>query len=78
MSFDYKGEKIDRGTPGKELMLPKLDRISKDVKSKALAEIESVAPMITVGARMERFRVDFRSYSNCEGVVLNSIGGNEF
>lgn len=41
MSFDYKGEKIDRGTPGKELMLPKLDRISKDVKSKALAEIES-------------------------------------
>lgn len=34
--------------------------------------------MITVGARMERFRVDFRSYSNCEGVVLNSIGGNEF
>ena len=27
---------------------------------------------------MERFRVSFRSYSNCEGVVLNSIGGNHF
>lgn len=55
-------------------MLPKLDRISKDVKSKALAGIESVAPMITVGARMERFKANFRSYSIVRGVVLNSVG----
>lgn len=43
-------------------MLPKLDRTSKDVKSKALAEMERVAPMITVRTRTERFHVAFRSY----------------
>lgn len=59
-----------RGIPGKGLMLPKIDRKSKDAKSKALAEIQGVAPMNTVRENMEKFNVDFRSNPIVRGLYL--------
>lgn len=58
MSFDYKGE--NQGCSRQGINITQ-DRKSKHAKSKALAEIEGIAPMITVRHRVEMFNVAFRS-----------------
>ena len=58
-----------RGIPGKGLLSPKIDRKSEDEKSKALAKIKGVAPLM-VRERMEKFNVPFRSHPIVRGLYL--------